>query len=207
MTKAIDDAADMPKEIYIEKNGTTIHGEKVIPPFSAHTYSTNPLNGKEYTKYTRATPPQPKDVQGALDAFHLQIAEYRATKKVHNTNKYDQSIRHYQTAITALMQCQGWQPIENSENDRITLDDLRKEHKNYEEKNNKNNVILSALKSIFHHPFSGVAYEMDKNIQYELIQNDAYNIEEMFRYPSFTINVWPNGKCPTQESEETTEEA
>tara|TARA_R100001086_G_scaffold240627_1_gene166895 strand:+ start:75 stop:620 length:546 start_codon:yes stop_codon:yes gene_type:complete len=108
MTKAIDDAADMPKEIYIEKNGTTIHGEKVIPPFSAHTYSTNPLNGKEYTKYTRATPPQPKDVQGALDAFHLQIAEYRATKKVHNTNKYDQSIRHYQTAITALMQCQGW---------------------------------------------------------------------------------------------------
>ena len=46
----------MPDEIFIENNGVTIHGEPVIPPFTAHTKSKNPMNGKEYTHYIRADP-------------------------------------------------------------------------------------------------------------------------------------------------------
>ena len=42
----------MPRTIYIEENGKTIHGERVMPEFSAHKYSKNPLNGKLHTQYT-----------------------------------------------------------------------------------------------------------------------------------------------------------
>lgn len=49
-----DVEGDMPEKIWIQKNGTTIYGEKVIPPFSAHEYSKCPMSGKAYTKYTRA---------------------------------------------------------------------------------------------------------------------------------------------------------
>ena len=63
----------------------------------------------EIVRNTRATPPQPKDVQGALDALdrlcalaEFHIEDYRDHNAI---DKNENLIR------TALMQCQGWQPV------------------------------------------------------------------------------------------------